>query len=398
MILSKFVKKLIKFFIFSLITNSNIFYLKKSKQIIFSQARSRYSGNSKYLFEYLAENGYRVYWLYTDDIQKDKIPIKYNEHLIYRKSFKGFIHAIKSQFFVITHGSSDLGLLWHIAKHNTVLNLWHGICIKNIALVDVKFKEIDNKYIKNETGYYSYMTVSSDIDRYVTSASHCVDVRNVLTTGNPRTDHYIRCKKTTVKTKTDSVKILYAPTFRDYELECDLFFPYLDFTLEKLSQFFSVNQNLKIYLRPHPSDAKSNIQAEALEQNFPNNIIYYSQQICDDIDEYMHIFDTVITDYSSIYIEPLLADIPCIFAPFDYNKYMQTRGLAYNYNLVTPGPKVNSFKEMLNSIEEAVLGAPEWNLHRNIACNMFFKYKDDGACERIAKEVFKSEKYRLKSN
>lgn len=397
MTLKSLLKKILKLIVFFTIQSLNYLYLKKKKQIVFSQARSRYSGNSRYLFEYLADNGYKVFWLYTDDIQKQKIHNKYSKHLIYRKSLKGLIHTIKSRLFVICHGSNDLGLFWHIAKLNTVLNLWHGICIKNIALVDVKSKDLGNEHITNETSYYSYMTTSSEIDRYVTSASHGVDIRNVLVTGNPRTDHYVRNinVKRNSKSEKNDFSVLYAPTYRDYELEIDLFFPFYDYSSDRLATFFLINSNIKIYLRPHPNDIKSNEQAKRLEAEFPKNIIYYSQQVCDDVDEHMHMFDTIITDYSSIYIEPLLADTPCIFVPFDYELYFKTRGLAYNYDLVTPGPKVEDFTRLLNSLKEASKGAVSWKLQREITRSMFFTHKDDRACERILANLSISDEYKI---
>ncbi len=362
-------------------------FLNKKDLIIFSQSKSRYSGNSRYFFEYLVKNGFNTYWLYTDEVQKNKIPEICEGHLIRRNTVKGFKVALNAKYFVISYSGSDLGYIWYIAKNNTVISLWHAIGIKNVALIDEKFSnQISNNYLNSETSNYSFMTVSSDIDRYTTSSSHGIDIRKVIVTGNPKTDYYLQSLN--AKGTSKGTKVLYAPTFRDYELKTELFFPFTDFTLDNLKDFFNEYPDIKIYLRPHPSDFKSIKQATQLQENFPENVLNFSSQVCDDIDEYMFQFDIVITDYSSIYMEPLLADVPCIFIPFDYDYYIETRGLAYNYESITPGPIVSTFSELTHSIEAALNGAPEWADKRKIVKNIFFKYEDDQACYRIAQQVF----------
>lgn len=376
-------KRTIPFFFKSL----DLMLFKKKDIIIFSQSGSRYSGNSRYFFEYLVRNNFNVYWLYTDEIQRNKIPKAFKSHLIHRNTIEAFKVVVAAKYFVISYSGSDLGLFWYIAKNNTVISLWHAIGIKKVALLDKKFTNlISDNYINNEISHYSYMTVSSEIDRYTTSSSHGIDIRKVLVAGNPKTDNYLK----SIKFERNPIdrKILYAPTFRDYELKTDLFFPFSDFSLNKLKMFFEKHSDIKIYLRPHPSDFKSIEQATELQGNFPKNVVNFSTEICDDVDEYMFQFDLIITDYSSIYMEPLLADVPCIFIPFDYEYYIQTRGLAYEYHTITPGPIVSSFSELIDSIKDGLTGAPNWAVKRKIVKNMFFKYEDDQACRRIAQQVF----------
>lgn len=368
----------------------NFLVFKKQANILFSQAKSRYNGNSRYLFEYLAKHNAPVYWLYTDAVQKERIPIALHSRLIPRHSFSGFCLALTSKFFVICHGSSDLGHLWHLAKHNTVLNLWHAIGIKKTGLLDNQLNDKQApstvfKAITQETRYYSYMTVSSSVDRYVTSASHAIDVRKVLSLGNPKTDHYLQSKAQ--HKPNDVLTVLYAPTFRDSRLDHELFFPFADFTTEALGTLFKQHP-MKLYLRPHPNDTDSNAYAMSLEQQYPDNIVYYSQQVCDDVDAALHEFDVIISDYSSIYIEPLLADTPCIFIPFDMDSYLSNRGLAYDYEQVTPGPKVNTFVEFTDALIDAEKGAHSWQTQRMMVRQLFFDHIDTRACERIAQHVF----------
>lgn len=367
----------------------NLIFYKKRKTIVMSQSKSRYSGNSRWFFEYLVDNNYEVRWLYSDEKQKKYIPEKYHKKVLKRKSFKGLMYVLRSEYFFISYRSGDLGLFWHIGKRNTLTNLWHAIGIKKVALTDEKFDEKASKnHIKNEVKYYSYMIASSDLDRYNTSASQGVDVRNVLVTGTPCSDIYLN-KKNKCTDKAVEKKILYAPTFRDYEVSFDMFFPFTDFRIEELVEYFSNRPDLILYLRPHPDDISSNKQAMALENKLPKNIVYFSQDVCDDIDEIIYTFDVIITDYSSIYMEPLLYGTPCIFIPIDYDKYTETRGLAYDYNTVTPGPKVNNTQDLFYFIDDALKDAPSHLGHREIVKSMFFKYTDGNSCKRICEEIIK---------
>lgn len=357
--------------------------------ILFSQANERYNGNSRYLFEYLCDKGCNVFWLYTSDKQRDSAEEKYRKAFISRRSLKALHLVVRCDCAVISYAGSDFGFFWHIIKWHYVVGLWHAITVKQIALLDNKFtQKISKNYLKNETLFYNSQTSSSDIDRYITSCSHGIDVRNVFVTGNPKTDKYvISLNKISRSEKINSSKILYAPTFRDYVGHDSLFFSFSNFSPCQLAKLFHSNKNLKIYLRPHPADSKSIQQAIDLERLYPDNIIHFSQQVCDDVDEALWQFNVIITDYSSIYLEPLLGDTPCIFVPFDYDKYMETRGLAYDYEMVTPGPKVHSFEELTAAIDDAINGAPQWAQKRKLVTDMFFKYKDAGACKRIAEQV-----------
>lgn len=389
-------KKLIKRIIYRILTSLlslTGFFLQwlptRRDLILFSQANDRYNGNSRYLFEYLCDNGFNVFWLYTSDKQRNSVNQKYHAKFIKRKTIGALFLVLRSSKAVISYGGNDLGLYWHISKWKNIFGLWHAITLKQIGILDKKItKNAAKKYLSKETIFYSKQTSSSDVDRYIASASHGIDVRRVCVTGNPKTDHFIKSFHWGKGGKASAcLNILYAPTYRDYKAAGSLFFPFGNFSFPQLVAFFEARKNIKLYLRPHPDDKNSIQQAIDLERLYPDNIVHFSRQVCDDVDESLWQFNVIITDYSSIYLEPLLGDTPCIFVPFDYDIYMETRGLAYDYEMVTPGPKVHSFEELAAAIDDAINGAPQWAQKRKLVTDMFFKYKDAGACKRIAEQV-----------
>lgn len=59
----------------------------------------------------------------------------------------------------------------------------------------------------------------------------------------------------------------------------------------------------------------------------------------------------MVTDYSSIYIDYLLLDMPLLFYCYDYEKYLaEDRELYFRYEDVTPGLKARNFDELLKEL------------------------------------------------
>lgn len=63
--------------------------------------------------------------------------------------------------------------------------------------------------------------------------------------------------------------------------------------------------------------------------------------------------DILVTDYSSIYFDFLLKDKPIIFFDYDYEEYIsESRKLYFNYDEFTPGKRVKTMYELMNSLIE----------------------------------------------
>ena len=178
--------------------------------------------------------------------------------------------------------------------------------------------------------------------------------------------------------------MLYAPTFRDYSVRTSsLFFPVDDWDEPQMVEFLRLNEAMML-LRPHPNDLVSVKHAEQLASRHPDVFACLSADKIADINAVLPDVDVVITDYSSIYIDLLLSDCPCIFLPYDHDSYVEHRGLAYEYALITPGPKVASAKELMEALSEGIAGAPAWRAQRELVRDMFHTFCDGSACERVS--------------
>lgn len=101
-------------------------------------------------------------------------------------------------------------------------------------------------------------------------------------------------------------------------------------------------------LRAHPNEA---LDFRPYREISPR-IVTGGQEKFEDVLELLPLADAIITDYSSIYIEGLLIDIPAIFLPYDVESY--ERGFPLPYDQITPGPKVYFQRELQFHLERAL--------------------------------------------
>ena len=114
-----------------------------------------------------------------------------------------------------------------------------------------------------------------------------------------------------------------------------------------------------------------------------NRIIVVNRDTIGEVQEILPYVDILISDYSGVWVDFLLVDRPIIFVPYDIESYKQEPGLLYDYDMITPGPKVDSFQEFLTAIDVS-LGNPEIDSDRRMRIrDMFHKYDDGLAHERI---------------
>ena len=106
----------------------------------------------------------------------------------------------------------------------------------------------------------------------------------------------------------------------------------------------------------------------------------------EDIMEILNIFDLLITDYSSIYIDYLILNRPMIFLPYDKERYLQGRGMNFEYDKVTPGAKPESLREFMDRIHEAFSGKDPYFAERQ-RCNDFFNEVRQPCMQKICEEV-----------
>jgi CDP-glycerol glycerophosphotransferase (TagB/SpsB family) len=365
---------------------------KRRDLVLFGQWGGRYADNSRALFEWMTQHSdLQVIWLYSSQLPP-AVPeaIASKVRMVKRESLYAGWLALRARVVVISHGHSDFGLWRHAIQRARSLMLWHAIMVKSAFLTDGSLSASrKRRYRRREARHLDAVIASSDIDRYHTVAYMGVPADRVYVTGLPRQDAVFRAMQSRTSTANDGkVKVLYAPTHRDTasKRQQSLFFPFTDKDEAELAVFCQAN-NIELLMRPHPNDKASRAHVYELAAKYPDVFVPATPKEVMDVAQLLPQIQVLVTDYSSIYLDLLPFDIPCVFLPFDIEEYSAHRGLAYYYDLITPGPKVYTQADFTMAMSEAITGAADWHDRRDMVSRMFFAHLDAAACERTSRLV-----------
>lgn len=315
-----------------------------------STDNSHYNYNSRYLFEYVKENLPEIAPLFVinDPELRNSLSSKYGkQYFIETESIQGIRQALSAGVWFTSAGLPAYGTGLH--KKRLIINLWHGVPLKKIALLDPNLKKAARIYFKKifSENYTCILTTSHELIPLM-ARSFAVSEDKIKVWGQPRNDGLFQkndCRKILGQLFPDlpeyTKTVLYAPTFRDYG-QVQLF-PFKDFDQKQLEAFLD-EKNMLLFIRTHVAEQGS------AAPYLGKRIRFLGNEQAEDVTGILNIFDCLITDYSSIYIDYLLTDKPMIFLPYDRQQYLDGRGMNFDYDDVTPGPKPETFNDFLDAL------------------------------------------------
>ena len=315
-----------------------------------STDNSHYNYNSRYLFEYVKENLPEITPLFVinDPELRNSLSSKYGkQYFIETESIQGIRQALSAGVWFTSAGLPAYGTGLH--KKRLIINLWHGVPLKKIALLDPNLKKAARIYFKKifSENYTCILTTSHELIPLM-ARSFAVSEDKIKVWGQPRNDGLFQkndCREILGQLFPDlpeyTKTVLYAPTFRDYG-QVQLF-PFKDFDQKQLETFLE-EKNMLLFIRTHVAEQGS------AAPYLGKRIRFLGNEQAEDITGILNIFDCLITDYSSIYIDYLLTDKPMIFLPYDRQQYLDGRGMNFDYDDVTPGPKPETFNDFLDAL------------------------------------------------
>lgn len=315
-----------------------------------STDNSHYNYNSRYLFEYVKENLPEITPLFVinDPELRNSLSSKYGkQYFIETESIQGIRQALSAGVWFTSAGLPAYGTGLH--KKRLIINLWHGVPLKKIALLDPNLKKAARIYFKKifSENYTCILTTSHELLPLM-ARSFAVSEDKIKVWGQPRNDGLFQkndCREILGQLFPDlpeyTKTVLYAPTFRDYG-QVQLF-PFKDFDQKQLEAFLD-EKNMLLFIRTHVAEQGS------AAPYLGKRIRFLGNEQAEDVTGILNIFDCLITDYSSIYIDYLLTDKPMIFLPYDRQQYLDGRGMNFDYDDVTPGPKPETFNDFLDAL------------------------------------------------
>ena len=315
-----------------------------------STDNSHYNYNSRYLFEYVKENLPKITPLFVinDPELRNSLSSKYGkQYFIETESIQGIRQALSAGVWFTSAGLPAYGTGLH--KKRLIINLWHGVPLKKIALLDPNLKKAARIYFKKifSENYTCILTTSHELIPLM-ARSFAVSEDKIKVWGQPRNDGLFQkndCREILGQLFPDlpeyTKTVLYAPTFRDYG-QVQLF-PFKDFDQKQLEAFLD-EKNMLLFIRTHVAEQGS------AAPYLGKRIRFLGNEQAEDVTGILNIFDCLITDYSSIYIDYLLTDKPMIFLPYHRQQYLDGRGMNFDYDDVTPGPKPETFNDFLDAL------------------------------------------------
>lgn len=310
-----------------------------------TRSRGAFVGNAKYLYLYTVTHHpeIRPVWLAKDrTVLRDLQQNGYEAYHIY--SPRGIWLNLRAGVVIVTHGLRDINL--SCSGGARAVLLWHGTPLKRISW-DAAFRE--EPWPIQAAHRYAHrvldlLTAETEAAKASFVSGLGVDPDTIVFTGYPRNDVLTRQISGAdigtdrqavreIRDLDDSVPVLlYVPTFRDHGGEPAL--EQLD--LASLECFLRRIDGY-CYLKGHPDEPSVNVG------NYSRIRLVNSGA---DIYPLLADVDLLITDYSSIYFDFLPLDRPIIFFAYDLERYRAERGFYYDYEAITPGPKVRNIEEL----------------------------------------------------
>ncbi|MEG3039520.1 MAG: CDP-glycerol glycerophosphotransferase family protein [Erysipelotrichaceae bacterium] len=363
----------------------------RRKKILFESFLGRnVSGNPKYLYKYMNDNGYgnayKMYWILNDTDEE----VEGCAHKIQRRSVAYYYHMATAGYWMFnTRQDSDIVK----REKTTYLQTWHGTPLKRLGMDmdSVSMATVSNivdykKEFVNNSRRWDYLLAqnqySADIFR------RCFAFRNeLLCDGYPANDILFNSTSSDIEALKDKFNlpkdkriVLYAPTWRDdnflkkgyYQMKMQLD---LDMMRETLGK------DTIVLLRMHYLIMNA-IDIEAFEgfaYDFSNNC---------DIQELYLVSDLLITDYSSTMFDFANLKRPIIFFTYDIEEYRDSlRGFYFDFEKEAPGPIVKTTKEVIHAIQNIDAIQDEYKEKAQMFYKKFNGIDDGHAAHRVLDKI-----------
>lgn len=347
-----------------------------------------YSDNSKEMFEYMISNHpeIKVVWIAKNDIIYKEL-LKKGLPVVRYSTLRGKWSVARAAANFQTESNEDTGL--YKVGGTKVIQLFHGSGAIKEAYLYAGMGWLKKLLVKiySDNHSTSYWMVASDyyVMRYPILCE--CNPKKIKVTGQPRTDLLLRRNKVEFfenfrQEHPKSKIIIYTPTHRNYALNDKVYMS--ESSWNDLNDFLHVNE-IFMFFKPHPLELPKYIDTFKCYSNIilvSNNSIEETS----DIYEYVHYFDMLISDYSSISSDFLPLDKPIIHYMYDLETFEDTIFKLNALDKFVAGPIVKSIDEL----KLAIIKGLETDDYRNVrysAARIAYKYNDSQNCERVYEAV-----------
>lgn len=310
---------------------------------------------------------------------------------------KSSFHLATSQAIFLDNVFLPMAFM-RFKKQVKIVQLWHGCNTLK------KFGQLSNvgqlkKLEKKANSHYTHLITSSKKMNKLHMEAFGVAEDKIYALGLPRMDSLFQDETVLQREKDVFYKdypqlkgktlILYAPTFRDNDLEITNDNMDLTQVAEVLSEEYVIMTKFHPFVaqnyrsvQEYKLGYKAIQDDKLIEEGKLVDVSHY-----DDLNRLLLVADILVTDYSSIIFEYAILKKPMIFYAYDQAEYgNKIRGFYYDYNNYVPGVIVRKREELIRCIQDKVY--LQYSYEGFI--NEYLEYKDANAAQRIYEAVYKS--------
>ena len=356
----------------------------KSKKIwIFGAWQGKlYADNTKYMFEYVNANhkSIKAIWITkNDDVVRQVRSMGFK---CYKpSSFKGMWYVMRAKVAFETEGNRDIAYFLN-SKRTKVIQLWHGMGAKAMKWKDKDGNvNIEKKKIIEIMSSYHWIS-TSELYTNVFNDLLCIPKDRFVITGYPRNDNLVKAPKNeymeSLKEKYNDCKLLmYMPTHRNFGADGNKLINIDE--LRRVDKMLK-DKNLVMVYKPHIHELKNFL---SYESEFTNIVMAKDQNVWGDVYSYLHYFDLVISDYSSITTDFMCTGKPVVIFAYDLDDYINGDAGLNDYFWELPGGPICYTWDDVIKKSESLLTNDEWKEERE-RCRVQYHYYNDGKnCERV---------------
>lgn len=344
-----------------------------------------YSDNSKYMFEYVKKYHPEIKAVWMTKNKKLIKTMRENGHLCYHKwSIGGIWMAFRAQVAFETEGDGDVSSFLNKTK---IIQLWHGLGIKAF-----KWRNEEGHLMFSpelvERHKQSFWMTTSELYNQVLNELLDVPYDHMCITGYPRNDSFIIKPQNDYfeklrKTYPEKKVIAYLPTHRNFGKGIMSDNPNSVDKLKNLDKVLGEKEFILVY-KPHFHEIEN---IKALDVKYNNIILAIDDDVFGDLYNYVHYFDALISDYSTISYEFACTEKPVVLFPYDIDDYKtQDGGLLPYYWEYQVGPMCYTWKDTIECVEN-LFKDDSWLDKRVTARKAWHKYNDGNNCKRVYDSV-----------
>lgn len=332
-------------------------------------------------------------------LAEERIKEKYDISLVLGDlSGKSMNTILNSDMVIFTEGNYPFDSKLK-NKLPIVLDLWHGFPLKAMGFADKgeKFKDL----LKRTWSNVDYITSYSSLFNKVMNKCISVNLSKYIITGAQRNDFLFSTngRKNMECLFNESFNnkkfIFYMPTYRhtprgqrsEGGKEWKNILGFENFNMKNFLNFIEKN-NCILFVKLHPAEESKFLNKVPQNKNIK---LITNQKLAEkgiDLYEILNSSDVLITDYSSVYFDTLLIDMPVIFTPIDLEKYKKDRGMILEpYENWTPGPKCVTQESLQKEIIKSLTEINYYKQERKTILKKVYKYFDDNSCSRTWKFI-----------